>query len=64
MDSQRMTPIQRWLYAGACVLLPVLWGLVMVWVTSRFEHIVSRRRLRARGPREVPPEETTLEYHI
>jgi predicted PurR-regulated permease PerM len=43
------------LYALACILVPVAWGLLAVWLTSLIE-----RRLRARGAPEVPP----IEYHI
>lgn len=64
MDIRSLTTVERWLYAGACVLLPVVWGLGMVWVTSKLERLVARRRPR---PQDLPgraPEMPTLEYHI
>jgi hypothetical protein len=64
MDIQSMTPIQQWLYAGACVLLPVVWGLVIVGATDRVERVVARRRTPHHGPGESPPQPPTLEYHI
>ena len=34
MDIRSWTPIERWLYAGACVLLPMGWGLGIVWAVA------------------------------
>lgn len=53
--------IRTWGYALACVLVPVAWGLAMVWVTNWLERRFRRRRSR-RGP--AAPESFTLEYHI
>ena len=64
MDIQGLTPMGRWLYAGACVLLPVLWGLVIVWVTRRIERVVARRRPRSPESQNAAPELPTPEYHI
>lgn len=48
-------------YAAACVVLPVVWGLVVVWVSSRIEARVARRSRSRRGARRrVRP----IEYHI
>jgi hypothetical protein len=63
MNIETLTPLQQWLYAGACVLLPVLWGLVMVWATRRIERLIARRRIR-HSPSERQPPSPTLEYHI
>jgi hypothetical protein len=50
-------------YAIACVIVPLLWGIVIVWISDRIEAAV-RRRGAARGktPEEsaMPP----LDYHI
>jgi hypothetical protein len=57
-----MTPVERWLYALACVLVPVAWGVVMVWATNRLDVVLGRRRgrLESNEDRSPPP----LEYHI
>lgn len=54
--------MKAWLYALACVLVPVAWGLAMVWATGRLESRVMRRdpRRRAVTDAEFPP----VEYHI
>jgi hypothetical protein len=64
MDIRSMTPAERWLYAGACVLLPMVWGLAIVWVTNQVERLVARRRNRHPGAAGTRPEPPTLEYHI
>lgn len=49
-------------YALACVVVPMLWGVAVVWAANRIESRVNRR-LRDRGGgrrRDVPP----IEYHI
>ncbi len=53
--------VHSWIYAAACVLLPILWGLAMVRVTNWFE----RRYLSRRSPGDpAPSPSSTLEYHI
>ncbi len=50
-------------YVLACVAVPTMWGLVVVWVSNALERRVSRRgrgKHRARRQREVHP----IEYHI
>jgi hypothetical protein len=48
-------------YALACVLVPVLWGIGVVWVSNRFEGRLFPGASRKRPDRrEVPP----IEYHI
>lgn len=49
-------------YALACVVLPVAWGLAVVWVSKRIEARVARRARARRGGRrrQVRP----IEYHI
>ena len=36
--------VNNWLYAMACVLVPVAWGLLMVVVVGRAEKLVVRKR--------------------
>lgn len=49
-------------YAVACVVLPVAWGLVVVWLSGRVEARVARHAGARRGARRrrVRP----IEYHI
>lgn len=50
-------------YVLACVAVPTMWGLVVVWVSNALERRVSRQgrgKHRARRQREVHP----IEYHI
>lgn len=50
-------------YATACVLVPVLWGVAVVWVSNRIERRISGKREKSQGSgkrRTVPP----IEYHI
>jgi hypothetical protein len=44
-------------YALACVLVPVAWGLVIVWISNRLD-----RRFVARGDGGRAPH--SIEYHI
>jgi hypothetical protein len=46
-----------WLYALACVVVPVLWGLVIVWGVDRLQSRMS-------GPRGDEDEPVSPEYHI
>ena len=62
-NLQTMAPKQSWLYAAACVVVPVLWGLAMVWVTNRIERSLFRRA-RGQKPGEAAPQPPPLEYHI
>lgn len=49
------------LYAALCVVVPLGWGLMVVWVSNRIEAAAVRRRARSGKPDEgVPP----TEYHI
>lgn len=50
-------------YATACVLVPVLWGVAVVWVSNRIERRILGKREKTRGSGKrptVPP----IEYHI
>ena len=52
---------QTILYALACVIAPVAWGLIVVWVSNRIER-ATRLRLpeKAAEKSEAPP----IDYHI
>lgn len=53
-----MSPV---VYATLCVLVPLAWGVMVVWVSNRVEAIVARRRARAgKADPPLPP----TEYHI
>ncbi len=50
-------------YAITCVVVPVLWGILIVWISDRVEDAVKRRDLKSgKTPEEsaMPP----LDYHI
>ena len=50
-------------YALTCVLVPVVWGLVVVWISNRIERRMLGRTWAAKGHgkrRSVRP----IEYHI
>jgi hypothetical protein len=53
---------KSWLYAVACVTVPMLWGLIVVAVSNRLERRFFRpsRTDPSSGRSEPPP----LEYHI
>jgi hypothetical protein len=61
LEIPTMSLIQHWLYAIACVVAPVAWGLAMVWVTHRLERRIRGRRKRG-GEEAVPT--VSPEYHI
>ena len=46
-------------YAAACVILPLGWGLVVVWVSNLIDRRVVGRRRGQRRHRPRP-----IEYHI
>ncbi|MCC6484181.1 MAG: hypothetical protein IT209_04970 [Armatimonadetes bacterium] len=37
-----MNDLGKWIYAVACVLIPVCWGLLMVWLLNHFDGMQSR----------------------
>jgi hypothetical protein len=50
-------------YVLACVVVPVAWGLLVVWASNRIETFLKRQRSEHRGSEEeasLPP----LDYHI
>jgi hypothetical protein len=47
-------------YALACVVTPLAWGLVIVWVSNRMDRRLVRRRPSS-GRRKLP---RPIEYHI
>jgi hypothetical protein len=51
----------RALYALLCVVVPIAWGLVVVFLSNAIERAARRRRKRDGGKDEpFPP----IEYHI
>jgi len=49
-----MNPV---VYALLCVVVPMAWGLVVVWLSNRIERAVLRR---VKSDKQLPP----TEYHI
>ena len=47
--------LKRVIYALACIAVPALWGIAVVWASNAVE-----RRVRHRHDREIPP----IEFHI
>lgn len=45
-------------YALACVVVPIGWGLVIVWISNRMDRRLLQRG--GEGARRPPP----IEYHI
>jgi hypothetical protein len=45
-------------YAIFCIVAPIAWGLLVVWVSNGIEHRL--RRNKPDGADEVPP----IDYHI
>lgn len=57
--------LSGWLYAAACVVLPTLWGVAMVWAIGRVERFVrARRPVSSVAPAENGDAFRPLEYHI
>jgi hypothetical protein len=52
--------MRQWAYALSCVVVPVLWGLGVVWVTNRIEGFMHRPT--PTNPDGTPP--PPLEFHI
>ncbi len=55
-------------YAALCVVVPLVWGLIVYWISSLIEKRVLRGRPGSHGKGTNPTgdEETTLplDYHI
>ncbi len=47
-------------YSLACVVVPVAWGLIIVWVSNRMDRRLFRDSQRQR--KRKPPR--SIEYHI
>jgi hypothetical protein len=58
--------MRSWGYAALCLILPMAWGLIVVWASGRIEGLL-RRLLgpadKAAHP-EGDPKSFTPEYHI
>jgi hypothetical protein len=55
--------LSGWLYAAACVILPTMWGVAMVWAIERVERFVRARRPSA-SPDENWDSFRSPDYHI
>lgn len=53
---------ERWAYVGACVVVPVAWGLIVFALSNVIEARV-HKRARERGDVEKPPM-PPIDYHI
>ncbi|HZP84193.1 MAG TPA: hypothetical protein VFB21_21305 [Chthonomonadaceae bacterium] len=53
----------RFLYVAACVVVPVAWGLVVLWVSNRIETLVLRQG-RRKGLKDEEAAMPPLDYHI
>jgi hypothetical protein len=49
-------------YAIACVVVPVLWGIAVVWASNRVERFVLRHRKGSK--RHKDQDMPRIEYHI
>lgn len=50
-------------YALLCVIVPAVWGLIVVWASTHVEAFIKRHQKANPGgepPAEMPP----LDYHI
>lgn len=65
-----MREIHPWVYAVACVVAPVAWGLVMFWAAARLEALFRRRAGLGEGGAPASPatqehlSDVSPEYHI
>jgi hypothetical protein len=55
---------KTWLYALACVVAPVLWGLIVVGITNRLEQRLFHSHQTGTGPEGERPAPPPLEFHI
>jgi len=47
-------------YSLACVMIPVVWGLIVVWISNRMDALLLRTRRGGRRRKRARP----IEYHI
>ena len=53
------------LYIAACVVVPLLWGLLVVGVSNRIDHWVKSGETKVdQGNAMNPHDSTRIEYHI
>ncbi|HEY3595667.1 MAG TPA: hypothetical protein VGL13_17390 [Polyangiaceae bacterium] len=55
--------MSTWLYAPLCVVVPVLWGVAVVFASNAIERVINRRHPPEEGQepkRSLPP----IDYHI
>jgi hypothetical protein len=62
MNVQGASSLHQWLYAFACVFVPVAWGFVIVWTTNLIERLATKphKDSPSEERREFPP----IEFHI
>jgi hypothetical protein len=54
----------KWIYVGACVVVPLAWGLAVAVVSRRVDEWAKRRRTSTAGNVMNPGDATRIEYHI
>ena len=54
---------RRMLYIAACVVIPLAWGLVIVWASNHFDGVLKRAR-PGRGNPMHPEDSTRVDFHI
>jgi len=53
------------LYVAACVVVPLAWGLVIVWVSNHMDGVLRRSRAGSDKGNPMHPEDSTrVDYHI
>lgn len=56
--------MHKTLYVAACVVLPLVWGLIVVWVSNRIDRWTHRKAGSGGGNMIHPDNSTRIEYHI
>ena len=53
------------LYVAACVVVPLTWGLVIVWVSNHMDGVLHRSRKGSDKGNPMHPEDSKrVDYHI
>ena len=52
------------LYIAACIVCPLVWGLIVVFASNRIDGWAKRRRLDDGHGNTVNEDATRVEYHI
>ena len=56
--------MSNFLYIAACILLPLIWGLIMVFVSNRIDNWAKKRRIDDGHGNAVTDDAMRVEYHI